>query len=77
MGEGLGGSPLVPPRGGPPGSAIESGSAGSVPVVPECAECGERWLPADEERWRLVLVDDAELVWYCARCFEEEFGGDA
>jgi len=22
-----------------------------VALIPECAECGERWLPVDEEHW--------------------------
>jgi hypothetical protein len=22
-----------------------------VALIPQCAECGEAWLPADEDRW--------------------------
>jgi hypothetical protein len=35
-----------------------------------------RWLPADEERWAAYLTDDepAEVVFYCPRCDEREFG---
>jgi len=32
-------------------------SAESVALIPECAECEARWLPADEERWQAYLVD--------------------
>jgi hypothetical protein len=41
-----------------------------VALVPECVECGARWFPADEERWRLYLDCDDELVWFCAACAE-------
>jgi hypothetical protein len=43
-----------------------------VAVVPECEECEARWLSADPDRWRLVLVDE-ELAFYCAACAEREF----
>lgn len=55
-------------------------SAESVAIVPRCAECDARWLPADEERWRAYLGCDEhfdeplELVFYCADCAEREFG---
>lgn len=55
-------------------------SAESVALIPECAECEARWVPADEERWRLHLgceedLDEIpELVWLCAACSEREFG---
>jgi hypothetical protein len=29
-----------------------------VAIVPECEECGERWRPADSERWRAEFFDD-------------------
>lgn len=29
-----------------------------VAIVPTCAECGERWLPSDPERWRAVFLDE-------------------
>ena len=49
-------------------------SAERVAIVPECVECGARWLPADTERWRLVEVDLDEYAWYCRSCAEHEFG---
>jgi len=30
--------------------------AESVGLIAECAECGARWLPADDERWRTYLT---------------------
>jgi hypothetical protein len=45
-------------------------------VIAECIECGEVWLPADEERWRAYLDTDDSLVFYCAECAEREFGSD-
>jgi hypothetical protein len=45
-------------------------SAEQVALIPECAECGELWLPIDEDRWRAYL----ELVFYCPECAEREFG---
>ena len=58
-------------------------SVEQVVVVPECVECGARWLPGDEERWRLVRVDlyefapvgFYELAWFCRACSIREFGG--
>jgi hypothetical protein len=29
--------------------------AQNVAITPRCAECGSRWLPAEEERWRAYL----------------------
>jgi hypothetical protein len=37
-------------------------STEQVAVIPRCAECGERWLPDDEDRWRAYLDTDDELV---------------
>jgi hypothetical protein len=53
-------------------------SAEQVALIPECAECDARWLPADEARWRGYLGGDdldepAELVFYCPECAEREF----
>jgi hypothetical protein len=51
-----------------------------VALIPSCVECSAVWLPADEERWRAYLgVDEqldtpAEVVLYCPRCAEREFG---
>jgi hypothetical protein len=52
-------------------------STESVALIPECAECAQRWLPADAERWAAYLTDDEppELVFYCPACAEREFGG--
>ena len=50
-------------------------SAEQVAVVAECIECGDVWLPADEERWRAYRDTDS-LVFYCAECAEREFGSD-
>jgi hypothetical protein len=37
-------------------------SAEQVALIPEYAECGEVWLPADDDRWRAYLSTDNELV---------------
>jgi hypothetical protein len=52
--------------------------AESVALIPQCAECGAFWLPADEERWRAYLGGDdldesAEVVFCCPDCAEREF----
>jgi hypothetical protein len=39
--------------------------AEQVALIPRCAECEARWLPANEERWRAYLTDDDEVVFYC------------
>jgi hypothetical protein len=49
-------------------------SAGRVAIIPECVECGDRWLPDDPERWQLRELDDGDLAWFCARYAEREFG---
>ncbi len=49
--------------------------AQDVALIPECVECGDRWLPGDERRWRLYLGFDDELVWFCADCAAAEFDG--
>jgi hypothetical protein len=56
-------------------------SAEQVALIPRCAECEAHWLPADEECWRACLGGDdldepPEVVFYCPRCAEREFGGD-
>jgi hypothetical protein len=52
--------------------------AESVALILECAECGARCLPADEDRWEAYLTDDEppELAFYCSDCAEREFGAD-
>jgi hypothetical protein len=49
-------------------------STEQVALIPRCAECSERWLPDDAERWRAYLDTDDELVFYCPECAEREFG---
>jgi hypothetical protein len=48
--------------------------AESVALIPSCAECDALWLPADEEHWSAYLTDDDDVVFYCPRCAEQEFG---
>jgi hypothetical protein len=43
-------------------------SAEQVALIPQCAECGEVWLPADEERSSAYLDTDSP------ECAEREFG---
>jgi hypothetical protein len=47
-------------------------SAEQVALIPRCAEYGEVWLPADEERWSAYLDTDSELVFYCPECAERD-----
>jgi hypothetical protein len=53
-------------------------SAESVALIPQCAECGKVWLPADGERREAYLTDDEppELAFYCPSCAESEFGNE-
>jgi hypothetical protein len=47
-----------------------------VAIVPNCEECGERWLGVDVERWRAVFIDegpDERLAFWCAECWLREF----
>jgi hypothetical protein len=50
--------------------------AESVALIPSCAECEARWLPADEDRWQAWPTCDEppEIVFYCPDCAEREFG---
>jgi hypothetical protein len=55
-------------------------SAESVTLIPHCTECDALWQPANKERWSAYLGGDdldepAEVVVYCPRCAEREFGG--
>jgi hypothetical protein len=34
-------------------------------MTPRCAECGEVWLPRDEERWRAYIAGEDEVAVYC------------
>jgi hypothetical protein len=44
-----------------------------VAQTPNCAECGDVWLPdRDRSKWHFD-VDD-ELVWLYPECDEREFG---
>jgi hypothetical protein len=51
-------------------------SAESVALIPQCAECGKLWLPADGDRWEAYLTDaePPEIAFYCSECAEREFG---
>jgi hypothetical protein len=44
-----------------------------VALIPQCVECGEVWLPADEDRWQAHLDTEDELVFYCRECAQREF----
>jgi hypothetical protein len=45
---------------------IAAVSAEQVALVPQCAECGELWLPIDDDRWRAYLDADTEIVFSSA-----------
>jgi hypothetical protein len=50
-----------------------------VALTPQCAECNAVRLSTDETRWQAYWIDagpQEELIFYCARCAEREFGGD-
>ncbi len=66
------------PSGEPERLGRQPMSAETVALIPSCVECGARWLPADEERWRTYLTDDEPpaLAFYCPACAAREFGGD-
>jgi hypothetical protein len=49
-------------------------SAKQVALIPRCVECGEVWLPGDEDRWEAHFDTDDELVFFCPECAEREFG---
>jgi hypothetical protein len=51
-------------------------SAQPIALIPNCAECGAVWLPADEDRWAAYLTDDEppEIAFYCPSCAAVEFG---
>jgi hypothetical protein len=51
---------------GCPGPAWRAVNAERVALIPSCAECEARWLPADEERWQAWLTCDEppELAFY-------------
>jgi hypothetical protein len=51
-------------------------STEKVGLIPQCAECDERWLSRDDERWRAYLDTDDELVFYCPECAEREFAAE-
>jgi hypothetical protein len=48
-----------------------------VAIIPHCAECEARWLPADDERWRAYLGGDLDevpdVISYCPECAAREF----
>jgi hypothetical protein len=45
-----------------------------VALTPTCAGCGDVWLPADMNRWKLHLDVDEDPVWFCLDCDAREFG---
>lgn len=45
-------------------------------VIPHCAECEARWLPADDEHWRAHLTNDEEIVFCGRECAHREFGDE-
>jgi hypothetical protein len=51
------------------------GTEGATTVL-QCAECERPWLPVDAEHWSAYLTDDEppEVVFFCPRCAEREFG---
>lgn len=48
-------------------------STEQVALTPRCAECGERWLPDDKERWPAHFDTDDVLVFFCPECAKREF----
>ena len=48
-------------------------SAEQVALIPQCAECREVLLTADEDRWKAYLDTDDQLVFFCPECAEREF----
>jgi Zn finger protein HypA/HybF involved in hydrogenase expression len=48
-------------------------NAEQVAAIPECAECGAPWLPADPRRWRAYLDIEDEVRVFCPECAEREF----
>ena len=51
-------------------------SAEQIALFARCIECGDLWLPADNERWRAYLASDGEIAFYCASCATREFDSD-
>lgn len=45
-----------------------------VAQTPTRAECGDVWLPADRDRWKLHFDVDDELVWFCPQATSESSG---
>jgi hypothetical protein len=52
--------------------------AEQLAMIPECVECEEPWLPADESRCQAYHTDDEppELAFFCPKCADREFGED-
>jgi len=48
-------------------------SIAQVALTPQCVECDDVWLPADEGRWRVYLDTDGNLVFDCPECAKREF----
>jgi hypothetical protein len=48
-------------------------SAEPVSIIPQCAECAEVWLPAEQVGASALLIGTKdELVFYCPECAELE-----
>ena len=50
-----------------------------VTLIHTCEECGNPWLPDDDDRWKAYWIDDGDrdlLVFYCVECAEREFDPD-
>ena len=51
-----------------------------VTLIPQCIECGERWLPMDTDHWQAYWIDDGpddRLLFYCPDCAGREFGTES
>jgi len=45
-----------------------------VALTPTCAECGDVWLPADTDRWKLHLDVDDDPCGFARTATPREFG---
>ena len=49
----------------------------NVALTPLCDECRRVWLPLDTARWRAVFLENGDedvLKFWCAWCWDQEFG---
>jgi hypothetical protein len=74
MGRGMSILDVTKPWGRIPAVLVSAGvSTEQVALIPRCAECGERWLPDDEDRWQAHFDADDVLLFLCPECAEREF----